>query len=77
MECFRHDILPIAMGARLSDYEKVSPYKSFLHVDQFAGPRELAAYLHKLDKDDQAYNQYFQVRQAGVMLVLSMHFPSH
>jgi len=60
-----HDILPIAMGARLSDYEKVSPYKSFLHVDQFAGPRELAAYLHKLDKDDQAYNQYFQWKGTG------------
>ena len=50
------------MGARLEDYEQVSPYKSFLHVDQFSGPKELAEYLLELDKDDQAYNQYFQVR---------------
>ena len=50
------------MGARLEDYQKVSPYKSFLHVDQFAGPRELAEYLIKLDKDDEAYNMYFKVR---------------
>ena len=49
------------MGARLEDYEQVSPYKSFLHVDQFSGPKELAEYLLELDKDDQAYNQYFQV----------------
>ena len=50
------------MGARIEDYQKVSPYKSFLHVDQFAGPRELAEYLMELDKDDQAYNTYFKVR---------------
>ena len=50
------------MGARLEEYTQVSPYKSFLHVDQFAGPRELAEYLLELDKDDQAYNQYFKVR---------------
>ena len=50
------------MGERLEDYQTVSPYQSFLHVDQFAGPRELAEYLIQLDKDDQAYNMYFQVR---------------
>jgi len=60
-----HDILPIAMGARLEDYEQVSPYKSFLHVDQFSGPKELAEYLLELDKDDQAYNQYFQWKGTG------------
>ena len=54
------------MGARLEDYEQVSPYKSFIHVDQFSGPKELAEYLLELDKDDQAYNQYFQVRFSRV-----------
>ena len=54
------------MGARLEDYEQVSPYKSFLHVDQFSGPKELAEYLLELDKDDQAYNQYLQVRLSRV-----------
>ena len=44
------------MCARLEDYAQVSPHKSFLHVDQFAGHRELAEYLLELDKDDQAYN---------------------
>jgi glycoprotein 3-alpha-L-fucosyltransferase len=53
------------MGAWLEDYAQVFPYKSFLHVDQFAGPRELAKYLLELDKDDEAYNQYFQVRKSA------------
>ena len=51
------------MGARPADYEKAAPYKSYIHVDQFKGPRELAEYLVELDRDDQKYNQYFQVRK--------------
>ena len=57
----RHNVLPIVMGARPADYEKAAPYKSFIHVDQFKGPRELAEYLIELDRDDQKYNMYFQV----------------
>ena len=49
------------MGARLEDYERVAPYNSFIHVEQFKGPKELAEYLLELDKDDKKYNQYFQV----------------
>ena len=49
------------MGARPADYEKAAPYKSYIHVDQFKGPRELAEYLVELDRDDQKYNDYFQV----------------
>ena len=57
----RHSVLPIVMGARPQEYEKVAPYNSFIHVDQFKGPKELAEYLLELDKDDKKYNQYFQV----------------
>ena len=49
------------MGARPEDYERVAPYNSFIHVEQFKGPKELAEYLLELDKDDNKYNQYFQV----------------
>ena len=35
--CFSHEVLPIAMGARPEDYERQAPYKSYIHVDQFAG----------------------------------------
>ena len=50
------------MGARLEDYELSAPHKSFLHVDQFSGPRQLAKFLHKLDRDESLYNEYFKVR---------------
>ena len=49
------------MGARLEDYEMAAPHKSFLHVDQFTGPEDLAKFLHKLDQNDTLYNEYFQV----------------
>ena len=55
-----HSVLPIVMGARPEDYARAAPYKSYIHVDQFSGPRELAEYLLELDKDDQKYNQFFQ-----------------
>ena len=57
----RHDILPIAMGAREEDYQRSAPYKSYLHVDQFEDPQQLAKFLHQLDQNDDLYNQYFQV----------------
>ncbi len=31
----RHDVIPIVMGARVEDYVKAAPEKSFIHVDQF------------------------------------------
>ena len=48
------------MGARLEEYQAVAPHNSFIHVDQFKGPKELAEYLDQLDKDDDLYNEYFQ-----------------
>eukprot|EP00091_Calanus_sinicus_P007225 TRINITY_DN18169_c0_g1_i1.p1 TRINITY_DN18169_c0_g1~~TRINITY_DN18169_c0_g1_i1.p1 ORF type:complete len:160 (-),score=34.31 TRINITY_DN18169_c0_g1_i1:310-789(-) len=64
----KHDILPIVMGARKEDYEKRSPHKSFIHVDDFAGPADLAEYLKKLDKDDDLYNSYFKWKGTGEMI---------
>ena len=57
----RHDVLPIVMGARPEDYARDAPAHSYIHVDEFRGPKELAEYLHQLDKDDEKYNEYFQV----------------
>ena len=56
------------MGARLEDYEVAAPHKSFLHVDQFSGPRQLAKFLHKLDRDEDLYNEYFKVRAGASIL---------
>ncbi|XP_026332095.1 glycoprotein 3-alpha-L-fucosyltransferase A-like isoform X2 [Hyposmocoma kahamanoa] len=61
----RHDVLPVVMGARQADYAAVAPHNSYVHVDEFAGPKELAAYLHRLDKDDSLYNSYFKWKGTG------------
>ena len=58
------------MGARLEDYEKAAPYKSFLHVDQFSGPEQLAKFLHKLDQDDNLYIEYFKVSEISINSIL-------
>lgn len=60
-----HDVLPIVMGARPQDYEIRAPYKSYIHVDDFSGPEALAEYLHKIDNDDELYNEYFQWKGTG------------
>ena len=57
----RHNVLPIVMGARPDEYARLAPEKSFIHVDQFSGPAELAKFLNELDKNDRKYNEYFQV----------------
>ena len=55
------------MGARREDYARVAPLNSFIHVDDFKGPKELAEFLLELDKDDVKYNSYFQVRNILVL----------
>lgn len=56
------------MGARPEDYRKVAPLNSYIHVDDFASPKELAAYLHKVSKDDQLYNKYFRWKGSGFFI---------
>jgi len=60
-----HDVIPIVMGARPEDYAQSAPYKSYIHVDDFDSAKELADYLHKLDQDDQLYNDYFKWKGTG------------
>ncbi|XP_050302319.1 glycoprotein 3-alpha-L-fucosyltransferase A-like [Anthonomus grandis grandis] len=60
-----HDVLPIVMGARPEDYQKSTPEGSYIHVDEFAGPEELAEYLHRLDNDNALYNSYFKWKGTG------------
>ncbi|XP_058058186.1 glycoprotein 3-alpha-L-fucosyltransferase A [Anopheles bellator] len=59
------NVLPIVMGARPEDYEASSPQKSYIHVDEFASPKELAEYLHLLDRNDELYNSYFKWKGTG------------
>lgn len=60
-----HNVLPIVMGAHPRDYAKSAPYRSYIHVDEFKSPKELAEYLHRLDNDDELYNSYFKWKGTG------------
>ncbi|VDN57722.1 unnamed protein product [Dracunculus medinensis] len=58
-KAFSNDILPVVMGASKEFYQKVAPPNSFIHVNDFTGPEELAMYLHKLDRNYALFNNYF------------------
>jgi len=51
------------MGAKRRDYEAIAPMHSFVHVDDFVGPQQLADYLHLLAANDTLYNEYFRWRE--------------
>ncbi|KAF9813825.1 hypothetical protein SFRURICE_007980 [Spodoptera frugiperda] len=61
----QHNVLPIVMGARASEYAALAPHNSYVHVEEFASPEELAAYLRRLDEDDNLYNSYFKWKGTG------------
>ncbi|KAH7694191.1 core alpha 1,3-fucosyltransferase [Aphelenchoides avenae] len=54
-----NDVIPIVFGESVEFYAAMAPPHSFIHVEQFASAEELARYLHRLDQDPAAYNEYF------------------
>ncbi len=54
-------IVPIVLGG--ADYKKFLPKHSYIDIKDFASPKALATYLHKLDNNDDLYNAYFAWRQ--------------
>lgn len=52
--------VPIVLGTLRENYEKLVLGDSFIHVDDFASPKELADYLLLLDSNDDLYLKYFQ-----------------
>ena len=56
------------MGARPDDYKRLAPPQSYIHVDDFESPKELAEYLLELDKDDHRYNSYFLWKGSGTFI---------
>lgn len=62
------NIIPIVMGASRKEYEEMAPRNSFIHVDDFKSPEELAKYLHILDQNDDLYNSYFKWKGTGELI---------
>ncbi|ODN06508.1 Glycoprotein 3-alpha-L-fucosyltransferase A [Orchesella cincta] len=67
-----NNVLPIVMGAHPDDYKRVAPDRSYIHVDDFSSPKELAQYLHELDTNDDLYNEYFKWKGTGEFI--NTHF---
>ncbi|KAH7955021.1 hypothetical protein HPB49_024027 [Dermacentor silvarum] len=61
----RHNVVPVVMGASREEYLAAAPYHSYIHVDDFASPKELAEYLHLLSRNRSLYNQYFEWKGTG------------
>lgn len=58
-------VVPIVMGPDRQDYEKLAPPGSFIHVDDFKSPEELAKYLDFLDANHEHYYAYFRWKKLG------------
>lgn len=63
----RYNVIPIVMGARPEDYAASLPPHSYIHVDDFRTPRDLADYLHVLDKNETLYNEYFRWKISHIL----------
>ena len=75
------------MGAHPEEYKSIAPPNSYIHVDEFNSPKELAEYMIYLDKNDDLFNQYFLWKETGqfintkfmcrlcTMVHLAPHFP--
>ncbi|CAK9297255.1 unnamed protein product [Gordionus sp. m RMFG-2023] len=60
------NMVPIVFGAPKSDYLKVAPPHSFIHLDDFGGNVEaLAKYIIFLDSNDTEYAKYFEYKSYG------------
>ncbi|XP_009984387.1 PREDICTED: galactoside 3(4)-L-fucosyltransferase-like [Tauraco erythrolophus] len=55
--------VPVVLGPPRENYELFLPPDSFIHVDDFASPADLAQYLQELSKDSERYQRYFQWRK--------------
>ena len=51
-------VVPIVYGG--ADYSQYAPPHSYISVADFASPKDLADYLHLLDKNDALYLKYFE-----------------
>ena len=53
------------MGATKEDYERVAPPHSFIHVEDFDSPSELASYLDLLITNHTLYQEYLSWKGSG------------
>ncbi|WKY14711.1 hypothetical protein Q1695_000327 [Nippostrongylus brasiliensis] len=64
INALQNNAIPIVMGAPKRDYADVAPPNSFIHVEDYT-IEHLSSYLHYLDRNDTAYNEYFAWKKYG------------
>lgn len=62
---FSHQSVPIVYGTSIENYKSVAPPHSFIHLDEFSNMAALVKYIKYLDKNDTAYNEYFEWKRHG------------
>ncbi|XP_033738673.1 glycoprotein 3-alpha-L-fucosyltransferase A-like [Pecten maximus] len=65
VKALENKVIPVVLGASKATYQSILPTGSFIHVEDFRSPEELAQHLHRLDKNDTMYNEYFRWREQG------------
>ncbi|XP_008934176.1 PREDICTED: alpha-(1,3)-fucosyltransferase 6-like [Merops nubicus] len=55
--------VPVVLGPSRENYERFLPPDSFIHINDFASPEDLARYLRGLSEDPERYRRYFQWRR--------------
>lgn len=73
ISCFVLLLSTPVMGAQKEAYEIVGPPDSFIHIDDFSGPKDLGEHLLKLDVSDRLYNNYFKHVGTGEFKVKPTH----
>jgi hypothetical protein len=58
-----HRLVPIVMGARENDYARTAPKQSYIHVDMYKTPEDLAKHLNHLINKTEEYLKYLQWRE--------------
>ncbi|XP_005988090.3 4-galactosyl-N-acetylglucosaminide 3-alpha-L-fucosyltransferase FUT5-like [Latimeria chalumnae] len=60
---FTSGTVPVVIGPPRENYEKFVPSNSFIHINDFKSPEELAKHLKFLDQNEEEYKKYFNWRE--------------
>ena len=57
-----HGLIPVVLGPKRRDYERVAPPNSFIYAADYSSPQELGKHLTEITSNQNTYAQYHQWR---------------